>query len=76
MQHQWNLPEFFLAISVACVAIEAMLARFSVINARYRAGDTFASLAMQFGNIVMNLMMAAIVFAGLSAVYRVRLFTI
>jgi hypothetical protein len=31
---------------------------------------------MQIGNIAMNLMMAGIVFAGLTAVYKARLFTI
>jgi sterol desaturase/sphingolipid hydroxylase (fatty acid hydroxylase superfamily) len=76
MHHQWNMPEVFLAISVVCIALEALLARFALIDAKYRAGDTFASLCMQLGNIVMNLMMAGIVFAGLSAVYKVRLFTI
>jgi sterol desaturase/sphingolipid hydroxylase (fatty acid hydroxylase superfamily) len=76
MQLKHHLPEVFLAISVALIALEAILARFAVIHATYRARDTFASLSMQLGNIVMNLLMAGIVFAGLSAAYKVRLFTI
>lgn len=76
MHHMWNLPEVFLAISVGLVALEAILAGFSLIRAKYRLNDTVASLAMQVGNIAMNLMMAGIVFAGLAAVYKVRLFTI
>jgi hypothetical protein len=46
MHHKWNLPEVFLAISVALVAVEGMLAGFSLIHARYRAADTLAWLAM------------------------------
>jgi sterol desaturase/sphingolipid hydroxylase (fatty acid hydroxylase superfamily) len=76
MHHKWNLPEVFLAISVGLIALEATLGGLSVIRAKYRASDTFASLTMQIGNIVMNLMMAGIVFAGLTVVYKVRLFTI
>src|ERR1700722_17537825 len=71
-----HLPEIFLGISLGMIAVEAAFSRMAVIKARYRAGDTFASLGMQAGNIAMNLMMAGIVFAGLSAVYEVRLFTI
>ena len=58
------------------IAIEAALGSAAIVNARYRARDTCASLGMQAGNIAMNLMMAGIVFAGLSAAYKVRLFTI
>jgi sterol desaturase/sphingolipid hydroxylase (fatty acid hydroxylase superfamily) len=76
VQPKWNLPAVFLALSLGLIAVEALLARFAVINAKYRVGDTLASLSMQFGNIVMNLLMAGIVFAGLSAVYKVRLLTI
>jgi sterol desaturase/sphingolipid hydroxylase (fatty acid hydroxylase superfamily) len=71
-----HLPEIFLVISLVMIAIEAALCRVAAVNARYRASDTFASLGMQAGNIAMNLMMAGIVFAGLSAAYKVRLFTI
>jgi sterol desaturase/sphingolipid hydroxylase (fatty acid hydroxylase superfamily) len=76
MHRKVDLPDLFLAISLFMIAIEAALGSFSIIKARYRAGDTFASLGMQIGNIAMNLMMAGIVFAGLAAVYKVRLFTI
>jgi sterol desaturase/sphingolipid hydroxylase (fatty acid hydroxylase superfamily) len=76
VQRKFNLPDLFLAISLGAIAIEAALGSLSRIKARYRAKDTFASLGMQIGNIAMNLMMAGIVFAGLTAVYKVRLFTI
>jgi hypothetical protein len=71
-----HLPEIFLLISLGMIAIEAALSRAAPIKARYRASDTFASLGMQVGNIAMNLMMAGIVFAGLSSAYKLRLFTI
>jgi len=48
----------------------------AVIKARYQAKDTLASLGMQVGNIAMNLMMAGVVYAGLTAAYNVRLFDI
>ncbi len=76
MHRKLNLPDLFLAISLAMIAIEAALGGLSLIKAKYRAKDTFASFAMQAGNIVMNLGMAGAVYAGLSAVYRVRLFDI
>lgn len=76
MHHQWHTPEVFLAISVGLIALEAVLAGFSVINATYQVRDSVASLTMYVGNIVMNLLMAGIVFAGLTAVYQVRVFTI
>jgi sterol desaturase/sphingolipid hydroxylase (fatty acid hydroxylase superfamily) len=76
MHRKLNLPDLFLAISLAMIALEATLGGFSLINAKYRAMDTFASLAMQVGNILMNLAMAGAVYAGLSAIYRVRLFDI
>jgi hypothetical protein len=62
-----RLPEIFLGISLAMIAIEAAVSR---------VADTYASLGMQAGNIAMNLMMAGIVFAGLSSAYQHRLFTI
>jgi len=63
-------------ISLGMIAIEAALAGIAAVKARYRAIDTFASLGMQVGNIAMNLMMAGVVFAGLSAAYQFRLFEI
>jgi sterol desaturase/sphingolipid hydroxylase (fatty acid hydroxylase superfamily) len=71
-----HLPEIFLGISLAVIAVEAALSRSAVIKAHYKSSDTWASLGMQAGNIVMNLAMAGVVFAGLSAVYKMRLFTI
>ena len=71
-----DLPEVFLGISLGMIAIEAACSSLSIIKARYRVMDTLASLGMQAGNIVMNLMMAGVVIAGLTAVYNVRLFTV
>src|ERR1700757_3164111 len=71
-----HLPEIFLGISLELIAVEAAARGAAMVKARYRRNDTLASLAMQAGNIAMNLMMAGVVFAGLSAVYRVRLFSI
>jgi hypothetical protein len=71
-----HLPEIFLGISLGMIAIEAALSRVAAVKVRYRSSDTFASLGMQAGNIAMNLMMAGIVFAGLSSAYQHRLFTI
>ena len=62
-----HLPEIFLGISLGTIAAEAALGRIAAIKARYRASDTYASLGMQAGNIAMNLIMAGVVFAGLSA---------
>jgi sterol desaturase/sphingolipid hydroxylase (fatty acid hydroxylase superfamily) len=76
MHWQPHLPEIFLGISLGMIAIEAALAGIAAVKARYRAIDTFASLGMQVGNIAMNLMMAGVVFAGLSAAYKFRLFEI
>ena len=75
MHRGLNLPEIFLLISLGMIAVEAALAQWTLVRARYRVRDTLASLGMQAGNIVMNLGMAGIVFAGLTAAYG-RLFTI
>jgi sterol desaturase/sphingolipid hydroxylase (fatty acid hydroxylase superfamily) len=69
-----NLPEVFLLISLAMIAVEAASAQWSLVKARYRLRDTLASLAMQTGNIAMNLGMAGIVYAGLKAAYDHRWF--
>jgi sterol desaturase/sphingolipid hydroxylase (fatty acid hydroxylase superfamily) len=74
MHRRLNLSEIFLLISLALIAIEAALAQGALVRAKYRLRDTLASLAMQAGNIVMNLGMAGIVFAGLTAAYQHRLF--
>jgi sterol desaturase/sphingolipid hydroxylase (fatty acid hydroxylase superfamily) len=71
-----HLPEIFLGISLGTIGIEAALSSTAMVKARYRITDTFASLGMQAGNIAMNLLMAGIVFAGLSAAYKIRLFDI
>jgi sterol desaturase/sphingolipid hydroxylase (fatty acid hydroxylase superfamily) len=72
MHRRLNLPEIFLLISLASIAVEAACAQWSLVKARYRVQDTLASLGMQAGNIVMNLGMAGVVFAGLSAAYEHR----
>ena len=74
MHRRLNLPEVFLLISLAMIAVEAALAQWSLVKARYRLRDTLASLAMQAGNIAMNLGMAGIVYAGLKAAYDHRWF--
>ena len=73
MHRSLNLPEIFLLISLAMIAIEAAFAQWSIVKARYHVKDTAASLGMQVGNIVMNLGMAGVVFAGLTAAYEHRL---
>ncbi len=72
MHRRMNLPEIFLLISLAMIAIEAAFAQWALVKARYRVQDTLASLGMQAGNIVMNLGMAGVVFAGLTAAYEHR----
>jgi sterol desaturase/sphingolipid hydroxylase (fatty acid hydroxylase superfamily) len=76
MHRGLNLPEIFLLISLGMIAVEAALAQWSLVRARYRVRDTLASLAMQAGNIVMNLGMAGVVYAGLTAAYDHRLFSL
>jgi sterol desaturase/sphingolipid hydroxylase (fatty acid hydroxylase superfamily) len=76
MHQKLNLPDLFLAISLLLIGLEAALARWAVVRAKYRTKDTFASLGMQFGNILMNVGMAGVVYAGLTAVYKFRLFDI
>ena len=71
-----HLSGIFMLLYAAAIAAEAALARVGWIRARYRARDTLASLAMSGGNVVMNLLMAGVVFAGLSLAWRVRLFSI
>ena len=53
-----------MLLYAAAIAAEAALARAGWIRAHYRTRDTFASLGMQAGNIVMNLVMAGTVFAA------------
>jgi sterol desaturase/sphingolipid hydroxylase (fatty acid hydroxylase superfamily) len=72
MHRSLNLPEIFLLISLAMIAVEAAFAQWSIVKARYHVKDTAASLGMQVGNIVMNLSMAGVVFAGLTAAYDHR----
>ncbi|HWJ34916.1 MAG TPA: hypothetical protein VNR70_06600 [Steroidobacteraceae bacterium] len=47
MHGKFDLPDLFLAISLGMIAMEAALGSLTVIKARYRASDTFASLGAQ-----------------------------
>lgn len=76
MSSKVHLSDIFLLVSLAAIALEAALARFGLVRARYTLRDTFASLGMTLGNIVMNVALAGVVFAGLTLAYRVRLFSI
>src|SRR5215469_2223269 len=71
-----HLSGIFLVLYAVAIAAESALARAGWIRARYRARDTLASLAMSGGNVVMNLLMAGVVYAGLALAWRVRLFSI
>jgi sterol desaturase/sphingolipid hydroxylase (fatty acid hydroxylase superfamily) len=71
-----TLQDIFLLSRLAAVALEVTLGRLGVIRARYRLKDTLASIAMRFGNVASNLLMAGLVFAGYTAAYDARLFTI
>jgi sterol desaturase/sphingolipid hydroxylase (fatty acid hydroxylase superfamily) len=71
-----QLPQIFLALYALAISAEWLLVRTGMLRGRYRARDTLASLAMSAGNIVMNLVMAGVVLAGLSLAWRVRLFSI
>jgi sterol desaturase/sphingolipid hydroxylase (fatty acid hydroxylase superfamily) len=71
-----TLQDIFLLSRLAAVALEATLGRLGLIRARYRLKDTLASIAMRFGNVASNVLMAGVVFAGYTAAYDVRLFTI
>ncbi len=70
------LPYLFLGISVAAIAAEGALSRFGLVRARYVARDTFASLAMNAGNILMNLLLAGVVFGALAFAYDRRVMTL
>ncbi len=72
-----HLSDFtFLGIYLASIALEAALTRIGVVRGRYVAKDTAANLAMTAGNIVMNILMAATVYAGLSWAFRWHLLDI
>jgi sterol desaturase/sphingolipid hydroxylase (fatty acid hydroxylase superfamily) len=71
-----TLQDIFVLSRLAAMAVEATLGRLGLVSARYRLKDTLASIAMRFGNVATNLLMAGVVFAGYTAAYDVRLFTI
>jgi sterol desaturase/sphingolipid hydroxylase (fatty acid hydroxylase superfamily) len=71
-----TLQDIFLVSRLAAVAVEAALGRLGLIRARYRLKDTAASIAMRFGNVGSNLLLAGLVFGGYTIAYDLRLFTI
>ena len=71
-----DLSVIFMGVYAVAIAAEAALGRAGLVRAHYRPRDTLASLGMSAGNVLMNLMMAGTVFAGLSLAYQARLFTI
>jgi len=71
-----SLSELILGFYLVSITLEFGLSRLAVIKVRYQARDTLAAFGMTLGNIVTNLMMAGIVIAGLSAAWKLRLFTI
>jgi sterol desaturase/sphingolipid hydroxylase (fatty acid hydroxylase superfamily) len=71
-----SIPEMILGFYLGSITLEIILSRLALIKARYEVRDTLAAFGMTVGNILTNLMMAGIVFAGLSAAYKVRLFTV
>jgi sterol desaturase/sphingolipid hydroxylase (fatty acid hydroxylase superfamily) len=71
-----TLQDIFLLSRLTAMALEAALGRLGVIRARYRLKDTLASIAMRFGNVGINLLMAGVMYGGLAAAYDARLFTI
>jgi sterol desaturase/sphingolipid hydroxylase (fatty acid hydroxylase superfamily) len=71
-----DLSGVFLLFYALMIALEASASRLGWLTSRYGARDTWASIAMALGNIVMNLLMAGVVYAGLALAYRVRAFTI
>jgi sterol desaturase/sphingolipid hydroxylase (fatty acid hydroxylase superfamily) len=76
MTWKQTMPLAILAFYLISIALEFAASRLALVKARYEARDTLAALGMSVGNIVTNLLMAGIVFAGLTAAYRLRLFTI
>jgi len=62
-----SLLQAFLIARIAAVALEASLGAAGVIRARYRLWDTLASFAMRVGNVMVNIAMNGLMFAGLVA---------
>jgi sterol desaturase/sphingolipid hydroxylase (fatty acid hydroxylase superfamily) len=71
-----TMPVAIITFYFVAIALEFAASRLALVKARYQARDTLAAFGMSVGNFVTNLLMAGIVFAGLSAAYRHRLFTI
>jgi sterol desaturase/sphingolipid hydroxylase (fatty acid hydroxylase superfamily) len=71
-----DLSGVFLLFYAVMIALELTASRLGWLRSRYQARDTWASIAMALGNIVMNLAMAGVVYAGLALAYRVRLFSV
>jgi sterol desaturase/sphingolipid hydroxylase (fatty acid hydroxylase superfamily) len=71
-----TLQDILVLSRLGAVAVEATLGQLGLIRARYRLKDTLASIAMRFGNVGSNLLTAGFVFAGYTAAYDARFFTI
>jgi sterol desaturase/sphingolipid hydroxylase (fatty acid hydroxylase superfamily) len=71
-----TVSEAFLIFYVVTIGAEFALGRAALIKARYAGGDTLAAVGMTVGNIVTNLLMAGVVFGGLTAAHGLRLFDI
>lgn len=68
-----SLLQAFLIARFSALALEATLGGFGVIRARYRLKDTLASIAMRFGNVGVNMLMAATMMGGLVAASHWRI---
>jgi sterol desaturase/sphingolipid hydroxylase (fatty acid hydroxylase superfamily) len=71
-----TLQELFLAARFLAVGLEVSLSRLHLIRSRYRLKDTLASFGMRAGNYATNLLMAGVVYAGMSAAYDHRIYTV
>jgi sterol desaturase/sphingolipid hydroxylase (fatty acid hydroxylase superfamily) len=71
-----TLQDIFVLIRLSAVGLEATLGGLGLIRARYRLKDTLASIAMRFGNVGSNMLLGAMVLAGYTAAYDVRLWTV
>jgi hypothetical protein len=47
MPHTWTATDILTLLAAALLAVEATLAGFAVINARYRAADTVAARSLR-----------------------------
>ena len=67
-----SLAYWLLIGRIAAIALEALLGARGLIKAHYAWKDTFASLSMRLGNVVVNIAMTGIMFGGLQWAYEHR----